>query len=184
MTVAGKLGGNVDLDEFAGETKNYPGAEMEDLLNSAACYTFTRNLKIKEVRLTFGVSEEDHNIDDTIKKGEIFIEGVGQASGDRALTSLLLHGPAGSGKTALAALIALQSNLPFVRLISLEGHVGMSETSKITAIENCFLSPLSVIVIDSIGILEWVQIGPRFSTSLLQAVETRSRKTPPKAADC
>jgi vesicle-fusing ATPase len=138
----------------------------------------------EEVRLTFGVSEEDHNIDDTIKKGEIFIEGVGQASGDRALTSLLLHGPAGSGKTALAALIALQSNLPFVRLISLEGHVGMSETYKITAIENCFLSPLSVIVIDSIGILEWVQIGPRFSTSLLQAVETRSRKTPPKAADC
>ena len=151
----------------------------------------------EEVRLTFGVSEEDldaavsggiikysPNIDDILKKGELFIERVRQSSGDRALASLLLHGPAGSGKTALAALIALQSNLPFVRLISLEGHVGMSETYKITAIENCFLSPLSVIVIDSIGILEWVQIGPRFSTSLLQAVETRSRKTPPKAADC
>ncbi|AOW06123.1 P-loop containing nucleoside triphosphate hydrolase protein [Yarrowia lipolytica] len=224
MTAAGKLGRDVDLNELAGETKNYSGAEIKGLLNSAASYAFTRNLKLdqggggvrqekggelmlmrddfvhalQEVRPAFGVSEEDldaavsggiikysPNIDDILKKGELFIERVRQSSGDRALASLLLHGPAGSGKTALAASIAMQSNFPFVRLISPEGYVGMSEASKITAIQNCFLdaykSPLSVIVIDSIEIiLEWVQIGPRFSNSLLQAVKTLCRKTPPK----
>jgi SpoVK/Ycf46/Vps4 family AAA+-type ATPase len=67
---------------------------------------------------------------------------------------VLLHGPAGSGKTALAATMALGSNYPFIKLISPESMVGYNEAGKINELNKIFSdsykSPISVIVIDSI----------------------------------
>jgi len=63
-------------------------------------------------------------------------------------------GPAGSGKTALAATMALGSDYPFIKLISPESMVGFSESGKINELNKIFSdsykSPISVIVIDSI----------------------------------
>jgi vesicle-fusing ATPase len=68
--------------------------------------------------------------------------------------SLLLHGPPASGKTALAATIAMASEFPFVKLISPESMVGYSELSKMSQIKKVFddayKSSLSVVVIDNI----------------------------------
>jgi len=69
--------------------------------------------------------------------GQLFVEQVKRSS-RTPLVSVLLHGPAGSGKTALAATIALQSEFPFVRLISPESMVGYSESSKTSAINKVF----------------------------------------------
>jgi vesicle-fusing ATPase len=101
------------------------------------------------------------------------------------LVSVLLNGPAGSGKTALAATIAMQSDFPFIKLISPETMVGMSETAKVTEINKIFndsyKSPTSVIVIDAIErLLDYVPIGPRFSNSVLQALLVLLKKKPPK----
>ena len=46
------------------------------------------------------------------------------------LLSMLLEGDSGSGKTAIAATLALKSNLPFVKLVSPNSLVGVSEVGK------------------------------------------------------
>lgn len=70
------------------------------------------------------------------------------------LVSLLLHGDAGTGKTALAATIAQESDYPFIKLVSPDGMIGFSESQKVAAISKTFndsyKSPLSVIVVDNI----------------------------------
>ena len=65
-----------------------------------------------------------------------------------------MHGPRGSGKTALAAAIGLASQYPFMKLLSPDSMVGFSETQKVAAISKVFAdsykSPLSVIVVDNL----------------------------------
>jgi vesicle-fusing ATPase len=43
------------------------------------------------------------------------------------LLTCLLEGPMGSGKSALAASMALESDFPFIKVISAENMVGFSE---------------------------------------------------------
>ncbi|CAJ0887342.1 4285_t:CDS:2, partial [Entrophospora sp. SA101] len=93
--------------------------------------------------------------------------------------------PPSSGKTALAATMAMASEFPFIKLISPESMVGYSESAKMTAINKVFndsyKSPLSVIVVDNIErLLDWVPIGPRFSNSVLQTLLVLLKKRPPK----
>ncbi len=150
-----------------------------------------------EVSPAFGVNEEDlktcleggiikysPKIDEILKAGKRYVRQV-EASGRTRLVSLAMHGPPGSGKTALAAAIALASKFPFVRLISPEEMAGMSETAKIAYIDNTFRdsykSPLNVLVVDSIEtILDWVPIGPRFSNNILQVLKVYLKRKPPK----
>lgn len=70
------------------------------------------------------------------------------------MVSILFHGIPGAGKSALAASLALKSDYPFIKLISAESMVGMTENAKINEINKVFndsyKSPLSVIVIDNI----------------------------------
>ncbi|OZJ01745.1 hypothetical protein BZG36_05177, partial [Bifiguratus adelaidae] len=87
--------------------------------------------------------------------------------------------------TAIAATVAMQSEFPFVKLISPENMVGFSESAKVTEINKVFndsyKSPMSVIVVDDIErLLDFVPIGPRFSNSVLQALMVLLKKKPPK----
>jgi vesicle-fusing ATPase len=70
------------------------------------------------------------------------------------LVSILLHGPPGSGKTALGASIAQASEYPFIKLISPGNMVGFSDVQKVSAITKVFSdsykSLFSVVVIDNI----------------------------------
>jgi len=65
-----------------------------------------------------------------------------------------LVGPAASGKTALAATIALASDFPFIKLVSPENMVGFREDQKVAYLNKVFTdsykSPLSVVVVDNI----------------------------------
>lgn len=87
------------------------------------------------------------------------------------MVSILLHGDAGAGKSALAATMAMESDFPFIKLISPETMIGMTENAKINEINKVFndsyKSPLSVIVIDNIERLlgKWIE-GNRRSLSL------------------
>ena len=68
--------------------------------------------------------------------------------------SMLLHGPPDTGKTALAAYIAKNSGITFVKVLSPEDMVGFSESAKCGAIkkvfEDAYKSEISCIVIDDI----------------------------------
>jgi vesicle-fusing ATPase len=154
-------------------------------------------LGLEEVRPAFGVSEEEFeqcttggiirysaNIDNILDEGKLFIEQV-RLSEKTPLVSVLLHGPPGSGKTALAATIAMASDFPFVKLVSPEDMVGFNENNKISHLTKVFMdaykSSLNIVVVDQIErIVDWVPIGPRFSNSVLQTLIVLLRKPPPK----
>jgi vesicle-fusing ATPase len=147
-----------------------------------------------EINPAFGVSEGDlktclkqglvsysPRVDEILKIGHRYVRQVREKTN---LISLLVHGPAGSGKTALSAKIALDSGFPFVRLLSPDNMAAMSESAKIAYIDNLFRdaykSPLNVVVVDDIEkIIEWVPIGPRFSNAILQVLMTYIKRQPP-----
>ena len=100
------------------------------------------------------------------------------------LLSVLLHGPSATGKTALAAKLAVDSGFPFVRMISADEMIGYSDVSKSQMIHKVFMdsykSPLSLILIDDIErIIDYVPIGPRFSNTVLQTLLVLLKKIPP-----
>ncbi|KAM5475692.1 transport between ER and Golgi ATPase protein [Microsporum audouinii] len=152
---------------------------------------------LEEVKPAFGVSEEEletclhggiHHfsraVHEILEEGKLFVKQVRDPDSTTSLFSVLLHGPPGSGKTALAAKIAIDSGFPFVKLISPEDMVGYSEMAKVQHMNKVFTdaykSPTSVVVMDNIErIIDWVPIGPRFSNSVLQAVMVLLRKQPP-----
>jgi len=152
---------------------------------------------LDEVQPAFGVNEEelqqvvqngiihfDSVIDAILRDGQLFVEQV-RTSTRTPLVSVLLYGPAGSGKTALAATIAQASQFPFIKLISPDTMVELSPQQKIQAINKVFVdsykSPLSVIVVDNIErLLEWVPIGPHFSNAVLQSLLVLFARRPPK----
>ncbi|KAI3620161.1 hypothetical protein CBS9595_002128 [Malassezia furfur] len=152
---------------------------------------------LDEVKPAFGVAEEElqqvvrngimhyaPHIDVILRDGQLRVEQV-RTSARTSLVTALLHGPAGSGKTALAATIAMASDFPFIKLVAPENMVGMNESGKIAYLHKVFndayKSPLSIIVLDSLEkIIEWNPIGPRFSNPVLQALAVLLGKQPPK----
>ncbi|KAI9046611.1 hypothetical protein LZ554_009354 [Drepanopeziza brunnea f. sp. 'monogermtubi'] len=151
---------------------------------------------LEEVKAAFGVSEEELEtamaagilhyspyIANILKDGRLFVDLV-KNSATTSLLSVLMHGPPGSGKTALSARIAKESNFPFIKLVSAENMVGFSEMAKIQYLNKVFTdaykSPQNIVVVDNIErIIEWVPIGPRFSNPVLQALMVLLTKQPP-----
>ncbi|KAK7863817.1 hypothetical protein R5R35_003307 [Gryllus longicercus] len=105
-----------------------------------------------------------------------------EASG---LVSVLLEGPPNSGKTALAAQLAKNSDFPFVKVCSPEEMVGFTESAKCLYIrkvfDDAYRSQLSCILVDNIErLLDYGPIGPRYSNLTLQALLVLLKKEPPK----
>lgn len=143
---------------------------------------------LTEVQPAFGVSEAEigtliaggiyhfsPNIDRILRQGELDVDVVRNT--DTSRLSVLVHGPPGSGKTALAAKIALDSGFPFIRLISPQTLSGYNDAGKVQQINKVFSdaykSSMSVILIDEIeNLIDWSSIGPRFSITLVGALRT------------
>lgn len=153
---------------------------------------------LKDIKPQFGVDEEDitrYIRGGIIDYGETFrhlyktlqmlINQV-KNSDQTPLLSVLLEGPSGTGKTAIAAKIALESGFSYVKVVSPENYVGYTESGKVNAIakifDDAYKSPLSLIVLDNIErLIEYVNSGPRFSNSILQAILILTKKIPPKS---
>lgn len=216
------LESDIDFDELSALTKNFTGAELEGLCNSAKSFAISRHTKsgsiaqidinsindlkvcrndfllaLGEVKPAFGTDEEDLNsaaphgiipynpsIKAIFDKGQSFIDEV-KMSETESIISVLLHGPPGVGKTAIASTLAMNSDFPFVKMLSAESLVGMSEPAKIQYIDNTFRdvykSPLNILVVDKIEtLINYVPIGPRFSNEILQLLMVYLTKKPPK----
>jgi vesicle-fusing ATPase len=151
---------------------------------------------LSEVIPAFGVAEEDlknclrHDLiqwSDQVSKamqtGQVLVRQVA-TSAQTPLLSVLIEGKPGSGKTALAAKLALESGFPYVKLISPEQFVDVSERGKCSEInkvfEDAYKSNLSLIILDDVErLLEYVPIGPRFSNAVLQTLLVLLKKVPP-----
>ena len=154
---------------------------------------------LEEVKPAFGVSEEElatavrggilrfsPYIDNILQDGQLFVNQV-RESASEPLLSVLLHGPSGAGKTALAAKMAMASGFPFIKLISPENMVGFNEMAKIQYLNKVFTdaykSPQNIVVVDNIErIIDWVPIGPRFSNLVLQTLMVLLTKQPPNVS--
>jgi vesicle-fusing ATPase len=128
-----------------------------------------------------GILDFSPHIDNILQDGRLSVDYVRT---DNSLLSVLLHGPPGSGKTALAARIAKDSGFPFIKLVSAGNMVGFSEMAKVQYLNKAFTdaykSPQNIIILDDIErIIEWVPIGPRFSNVILQALMVLLKKMPP-----
>lgn len=151
---------------------------------------------LEEVHSAFGVAEAGLNdalrggllhysstVTNILRKGHEHAVEV-RDDPDATVLSVLLHGPPNSGKTALAAKIALESEYPFVKLLSPIDMPGFSEAAKIDHINRVFTdahkSPLSIILIDEIElIIDWNPIGPRFANSIVGLLSARLKQSPP-----
>ena len=161
---------------------------------------------LKEIKPMFGIDTSDF---DNLMKGGIISYGKDfgdmldtvqtmikqvENSPNTPLLSLLLEGPRGNiyiyiyilgcGKTAFAAKMALDSQFPFVKLITAEMFIGYTENGKVNEINRIFndsyKSPLSIIVLDDIErIIEYISIGPRFSNPILQSLLVLATRAPP-----
>lgn len=151
---------------------------------------------LEETKPAFGVSEDE--LEKFLRGGiikysphitKILNEGASIIRASQSeqfpLISALIHGPAKSGKSALAASIALSSGFPFIRMISSRAMIGMNEQNRVQYISNMFndsyKSTHNVLVIDQIeDIIEWVNVGPRFSNGVLHCLKTYLSNLPPE----
>lgn len=216
------LAEDVDLNELAGLSKNFTGAEINGLIKSATSFAFNRHVKVgtlatideasieniqicrqdfidafSEVQAAFGANDESFSacakfgiihfspeIEWIFNDCHLSVSSVRSSIDRGSIVSLLLHGPTGSGKTSIASHIAKNSDFPFVKMISPEIMVGMSEQSRINEITNVFnnayKSKLSLIIIDCIErLLDYVPVGPRFSNTILQTLQVCIKRIPP-----
>jgi vesicle-fusing ATPase len=100
------------------------------------------------------------------------------------IVSVLLSGPAGTGKSALAAHIARKSGFPFIKRVSGESLISLHEQGKAEAVGRVFAdahkSPLSMVILDDIErIIEYVAVGNRFSNAVLQTLLVLVKTLPP-----
>lgn len=176
--------------------------DVNDLhkLQDAAAVMLTRAdfmLAFQDVKPALGAAEADL---EALTRNGLFDYGVGfqhliancrslirqlQASARTDSLSVLFEGPAGTGKTALAAHVAMFSEFPFLKVISTTQMVGYGENAKCNLVrkvfDDAYKSPLSAIVLDDLErIIEYVHLGPRFSNPLLQTLLTLVRAPPPR----
>lgn len=159
---------------------------MEDFLNA-----------LQEIIPAFGASTDDlercrvngmaecgSRHEHIYQRAMLLVEQVKVSKGSPLITCLL-EGPSGSGKTSLAATVGIDSDFPYVKIISAESMIGLSESSKCARIvkvfEDAYKSQLSIIVLDDIErLIEYVAIGPRFSNIISQTLLVLIKRLPPK----
>ncbi|KAI1633862.1 P-loop containing nucleoside triphosphate hydrolase protein [Biscogniauxia mediterranea] len=151
---------------------------------------------LEDVKPAFGVSEEElssaapcgiidfsPHIQSILATGLSFVKAV-RTSEKLPLFSVLVHGPHGAGKTALAAEIGLKSEFPFVKIIR-PIDLGTTEVGKLEnlrrAFSDAYKSTLSIVILDSLEkIIDWNPIGPRFSNPVVQYLGAVLENRPPK----
>ncbi|XP_016400550.1 vesicle-fusing ATPase-like [Sinocyclocheilus rhinocerous] len=150
-----------------------------------------------DIKPAFGSNQEDYSsyimngivkwsngVSDILGDGDLLVQQT-KNSERTPLVTVLLEGPPHSGKTALAAKIAEDSQFPFIKICSPDKMIGFAETAKCQAIkkifEDAYKSQLSCVVVDDIErLLDFVPIGPRFSNLVLQALLVLLKKPPPR----
>lgn len=160
----------IDMDSFKkalGENKPAFGIE-EKALNQS---------------LTGGFHVFGPEVQKVVDHLDSFLDQIKNPHTNTRLLALCLTGDVATGKTALACHCALRAKFPFVKLISASDLVQYGEHMKCEKInkvfEDAYKSEYSVIIIDDIErLLGFSPVGLRFSTRMLEILQTRCRTAP------
>ncbi|CAG2107826.1 unnamed protein product, partial [Medioppia subpectinata] len=189
---------DVDLKQLSSFTKNYTGAEISAVVRGAGSFALERKVRsegdktvvendkinitmadmmeaLNETKPAFGVFYETDQFIAAINLGNGLLTKLKNTNLYNT-SSLLLYGATGTGKTTLAVRIAINSQFPFIKIISPKDLVGMNEYEKVNFIKgrfsDAYKSEESIIILDEIeSLIEYVNIGPRFSNIVLQALK-------------
>jgi len=156
-----------DFDQALDEIKPEFGVQQDEL----------------SLRLSGGFHVYGDEFQELMDIGQTLLKQAGNPATKTRRLSMLLHGPRGCGKTAIAIQLALKADFPFVKLISPDSMVGNAEQSKCLKInqvfEDAYKSDASVVIIDDLErLLGYVEMGPRFSAMVLSAIKILCRKEP------
>ncbi|XP_071330850.1 vesicle-fusing ATPase isoform X4 [Trachinotus anak] len=179
-----KATSTVEVDMERAEKLQVTRADFMGSLNNDIKPAFGTNQEDYASYIMNGIIKWGDPVTHVLDDGELLVQQT--KNSDRTpLVAVLLEGPPHSGKTALAAKIAEDSQFPFIKICSPDKMIGNSEISKCQAIKKVFddayKSQLSCVVVDDIErLLDYVPIGPRFSNLVLQALLVLLKKAPPK----
>ena len=103
--------------------------------------------------------------------------------GSKQLTSMLLYGPQGTGKTSIASHFAKHSKFTYIKIISPEKYIGVGTYGRIFSFNKIFNDAYktreSLIIIDNIErLIEYVATGPDFNNTLMQALMLLIKRIP------
>lgn len=178
-----KAASKVEVDPEAGEKLRICRLDFLHSLENDVKPAFGSSKEEFEKYIANGIINWGLPVQRVLEDGDLLISQA--KSSDRTpMVTVCLEGPAGSGKTALAAQIAKNSDFPFLKVCSPETMIGFHEAAKCQTIKKIFddayKSPLSCIIVDDIErLLDYVPIGPRFSNLVLQALLVLLKKVPP-----
>jgi len=154
-------------------------------------------MALEEIKPEFGVAEEalggrlergfhsyGQEFEDLVRTGSDLLAQVKNPANRTRRISLLLEGPIGCGKTALACQLALKADFPFVKLLSAEDMVAYADHTKALKInqtfEDAYKSEKSIVILDDIErLLGYTPVGSRFSTRVMEVLQVLCRKDPP-----
>lgn len=178
-----KASSKVEVDPNALEKLNICRADFLHALEHDVKPAFGTSNEAIESLTRNGIIEWGEPVSSVIEEGSLLIQQAQDVP--LGITSILLEGPPGSGKTALAAYLALKSEFPFIKLCTPAEMVGFSESAKCMSIrkvfDDAYKSVLSCIVVDNLErLLDYGAVGARYSNSVLQALLLLLTTAPPK----
>ncbi|XP_025987829.1 vesicle-fusing ATPase 1 [Solenopsis invicta] len=178
-----KASNKVEVDPSAMEKLMVSRSDFFHALEHDVKPAFGTSAEILDQLLTRGIINWGKPVAEILADGSLCIQQA-RANEGSGLVSVLLEGPPNSGKTALAAQIAKNSDFPFVKVCTPEDMVGFIESAKCLSIrkvfDDAYRSQLSCILVDNIErLLDYGPIGPRYSNLTLQALLLLLKKSPP-----
>lgn len=179
-----KAATKVEVDPAALEKLLVNRADFLHALENDIKPAFGTAAEALDTFLTRGIMNWGTPVNHVMEDGALYTQQCRNSEGS-GLVSILLEGPPNSGKTALAAKLAMMSDFPFVKVCSPDDMVGFTESAKCLQIrkifDDAYRSTLSCIVVDNIErLLDYGPIGPRYSNLTLQALLVLLKKQPPK----
>ncbi|XP_043266425.1 vesicle-fusing ATPase 1-like [Venturia canescens] len=179
-----KASSKVEVDPSAMEKLMVSRTDFLHALENDVKPAFGTSADALEHLLTRGILNWGKPVADILADGNLYIQEA-RAAESSGLVSVLLEGPPNSGKTALAAQIAKNSDFPFIKVCTPEDMVGFTEFAKCLSIrkvfDDAYRSQLSCILVDNIErLLDYGPIGPRYSNLTLQALLVLLKKQPPR----
>jgi len=178
-----KASSKVEIDSEAAEKLCVTRADFLHALENDVKPAFGSSQDTLDAMCSRGVILWGPEVQGVLDDAKLLVQ---QAASDNGspLVSILIEGAPNSGKTALAATLAKNSGLPFVKICSPEDMVGYTESAKCLRIkkvfEDAYRSSMSCVLVDNIErLLDYGPIGPRYSNLTLQALLVLLKKLPP-----